>query len=98
MLGVEHRKTRSYTPKTNGMVERFNGRIQSEVLGITVSSHGNLETLLGGFNQAYNARRQRILTGRSPGMVVHERRSAAPELVNPRYMLPNDPSVLPNTL
>jgi hypothetical protein len=31
-------------------------------------------------------------------MVVHERRSAAPELVNPRYMLPNDPSVLPNTL
>src|SRR5215207_5241255 len=24
-LGVEHRKTRPYTPKTNGMVERFNG-------------------------------------------------------------------------
>jgi len=38
-LGVEHRKTRPYTPKTNGMVERFNGRIQSEVLGITVASH-----------------------------------------------------------
>ncbi|MGC8738392.1 MAG: integrase core domain-containing protein [Candidatus Hydrogenedens sp.] len=26
-LGVEHRLTRSYTPKTNGLVERFNGRI-----------------------------------------------------------------------
>ena len=38
-LGVEHRKTRPYTPKTNGMVERFNGRIQREVLGITVASH-----------------------------------------------------------
>jgi transposase len=34
-LGVEHRKTRPYTPRTNGMVERFNGRIQREVLGIT---------------------------------------------------------------
>src|SRR3954462_9348953 len=60
-LGVEHRKTRPYTPKTNGMVERFNGRIQREVLGITVASHRDLETLLHGFNQAYNARRQRVL-------------------------------------
>jgi transposase InsO family protein len=42
---VEHRKTRPYTPKTNGMVERFNGRIQREVLGITVASHRDLETL-----------------------------------------------------
>jgi transposase InsO family protein len=97
-LGVEHRKTRPYTPKTNGMVERFNGRIQSEVLGITVASHGDLETLLGGFNQAYNARRQRVLKGRSPEMVVHERLSAALELVNPRYKPPHDPSVLPNAL
>src|SRR5215213_4125902 len=97
-LGVEHRKTRPYTPKTNGMVERFNGRIQSEVLGITVASHGDLETLLEGFNQAYNARRQRVLKGRSPEMVVHERLSAAPELVNPCYKPPNNPSVLPNAL
>ena len=26
--GVKHRKTCPYTPKTNGMVERFNGRVQ----------------------------------------------------------------------
>src|SRR3712207_9405862 len=32
-LRVEHRKTRPYTPRTNGMVERFNGRVQREVLG-----------------------------------------------------------------
>jgi transposase InsO family protein len=97
-LGVEHRKTRPYTPKTNGMVERFNGRIQSEVLGIPVAGHRDLETLLGGFNQAYNARRQRVLKGRSPERVVHERLSAAPELVNPRHKPPNNPSVLPNAL
>ena len=38
-LGVEHRKTRPYTPRTNGMVERLNGRVQREVLGTTVASH-----------------------------------------------------------
>src|ERR671912_409462 len=75
-LRIEHRKTRPYTPRTNGMVERFNGRIQREVLGITVASHRDLETLLQGFNQAYNARRQRVLTGRSPDMLVRERLSA----------------------
>src|SRR3954452_10314597 len=26
-LGIEHRKTRPYTPRTDGMVERFNGRV-----------------------------------------------------------------------
>lgn len=62
-LGVAHRKTWPYTPRTNGMVERFNGRVQREVLGITIASHGDLETLLRGFNQAYNARRQRVLKG-----------------------------------
>jgi transposase InsO family protein len=61
-----HRKTRPYTPRTNGMVERFNGRVQREVLGITIYSHRELETVLAGFNVAYNARRQRVLKGRSP--------------------------------
>ena len=65
-LGVEHRKTKPYTPRTNGMVERFNGRVQREVLGITVASHRDLERLLEGFNSAYNARRQRVLDGRHP--------------------------------
>ena len=46
-------------------VERFNGRVQREVLGITINSHRDLETLLKGFNQAYNkapARAQGRLT------------------------------------
>jgi hypothetical protein len=38
------------------MVERFNGRIGSEVLGITIYFHRDLEQLLRGFNAAYNAR------------------------------------------
>src|SRR3712207_117703 len=62
-FGIEHRKTRPYTPRTNGMAERFNGRVQREVLGITVASHRDLERLLAGFNRAYNARRQRVSNG-----------------------------------
>jgi transposase InsO family protein len=84
-LGVEHRKTRPYTPKTNGMVERFNGRVQREVLGITVAGHRDLERLLVGFNQAYNARRQRVLDGRSPGEVVRERLEGCKDLANPDH-------------
>ena len=38
-LGAEYRHTRPRSPQTNGMVERFNGRVGSEVLGITIWSH-----------------------------------------------------------
>ena len=97
-LGVEHRKTRPYTPRTNGMVERFNGRVQREVLGITIASHGDLDTLLRGFNQAYNARRQRVLKGRSPETVVRERLRAAPARANRHHDPPFDPGSLPKAL
>src|SRR5436305_115329 len=97
-LGVEHRKTRPYTPRTNGMVERFNGRVQREVLGITVASHRDLERLLEGFNSAYNARRQRVLDGRSPEEVVRERLAQDRGLANPGYRPPSDPCVLPRAM
>src|SRR4051794_33615596 len=97
-LGVEHRKTRPYTPRTDGMVERFNGRVQREVLGITVASHRDLERLLAGFNQAYNARRQRVLGGRSPEEVVRERLAQDRGLANPGYRPPFDPCALPRAM
>lgn len=77
---IEHRATRPYTPKTNGMVERFNGRVQREVLGITIYSHQDLEILLTGFNVAYNGRRQRTLKGLSPEKVLHQRLKDKPAL------------------
>ena len=79
-LGAEYRHTKPRTPQTNGMVERFNGRIGSEVLGITVHCHRDLERLLRGFNAAYNARRQRVLDGKTPDQVAAERIEAEPEL------------------
>jgi transposase InsO family protein len=97
-LGVEHRKTRPYTPRTNGMVERFNGRVQREVLGITIHSHADLEILLQGFNQAYNTRRQRVLGGRSPETVARERLNAVPARANPAHHPPLHPGILPRAL
>ncbi len=46
--GVDRRRTRAYSPQTNGMVERFNGRIATEVLPINVAHHVDLEALLRG--------------------------------------------------
>ncbi len=96
--GVEHRKTRPYTPRTNGMVERFNGRVQREVLGITVAGHRDLERLLAGFSSAYNARRQRVLGGRSPDEVVREGLQQDTSLANPGYRPPSDPCALPKAM
>jgi hypothetical protein len=79
------------------VVERFNGRVQREVLGITLYSHQNLETLLAGFNVAYNSRRQRVLKGHSPDMVLRERLKAKPERAKP-VTKPPDPDALPRAL
>src|SRR3954464_15239558 len=97
-LGIEHRKTKPYTPRTDGMVERFNGRVQREVLGITVASHRDLERLLEGFSSAYNARRQRVLDGRSPDELVRERLAQERGLANPGYRPPSDQCVLPRAM
>src|SRR3954447_15837025 len=81
-LGAEYRHTKPYTPQTNGMGERFNGRVSSEVLAITLYSHRDLEPLLRGFNAAYNARPQRVLDGRTPDQVVAERLKAKRKLAS----------------
>ncbi len=82
-LGAQYRHTKPRTPQTNGMVERFNGRIASEVLAINVYSHRALEQLMRGFNTAYNARRQRVLVGRTPNQDVIEHFKAKPQRANP---------------
>ena len=42
-LGAQYRHIRPRMPQTNGMVERFNRRISSEVLGINIYSHRAME-------------------------------------------------------
>ena len=82
-LGAQYRHIRPRTPQTNGMVERFNGRIVSEVLSINITSHRALEQVLRGFNTVYNARRQRVLEGKTPNQVAAEHLKAEPRLANP---------------
>jgi len=70
---IDRRRTRAYSPQTNGMIERFNSHAATEVLSINVAHHTDLEILLLGFNKAYNHRRQRVLGGLSPTTKVTER-------------------------
>ena len=64
------------------------------MLGITIHSHRDLERLLAGFNQAYNARQQRVLGGMSPNQAVAERLRRGPSLANPGYYPPPNSCVL----
>ncbi len=76
---------------------RFNGRVQREVVGITIYSHQDLEILLAGFNLAYNGRRQRALKGLSPEMVLHQRLKDKPALARTAAKKA-DPAALDRTL
>jgi hypothetical protein len=65
--------------------------------GITLYSHADLEIVLRGFNLAYNGRRQRVLDGLSPEMVLRQRLEADPALANPTYRPPS-PSLIKRAL
>ena len=90
---MQHRKARPYTHKTSDMIERSNGRVQRQALGITLYSHSDLKIVLRGFNAAYNSRRQRVLNGLSPEIVLRQRLEAEPALANPTDKPPNRISI-----
>lgn len=75
--GIEHRLTQPYTPKTNGMVERFNRRLGEAIAGIprfrndtrrrgTFATHAERAAFLLDFVAAYNHTRLRCLGYRAP--------------------------------
>lgn len=53
-LGIEHRLTRPRTPQTNGMVERFNGRIEQVLRSHHFNSSEDLEKTLLRYVWLYN--------------------------------------------
>ena len=89
-----------FTPRrlVTSMAERFDGRVQREVLGVTAAGHRDLERLPPGLNPAYNARRQRVLDGRSLEEVVRERLARGQGLADPGYRPPFDPCALPKAM
>lgn len=53
-LGIEHRLTKPKTPQTNGMVERFNGRLAQVIRSHHFNSADDLESTLHRFAWLYN--------------------------------------------
>ncbi|MGU3422643.1 hypothetical protein [Methylobacterium sp. D54C] len=79
------------------MVERFNGRVRREVLGITHYGLAELEIVRRDFDVVDNGGRQRVLDCLSPGMVPRGCLNADPAPTNPTYSPPN-PSVMMRAL
>jgi transposase InsO family protein len=63
--GIAHRLTKPYTPKTNGMVERFNRLIKDNTLGkARYDSQQKLEADMLSWNGLYNLHRRHSSLGR----------------------------------
>jgi len=84
-LSIEHRLAPPRHPQTNGMVERFNGRI-AEVIGQTrFQSAAELEATLADYVHTYNHRiPQRALDHRSPIQALQTWQSTKPNLFKKR--------------
>lgn len=81
MLGIEHRLIKPRHPQTNGMVERFNGRI-SDILATTrFRSREDLQTTLQRYARLYNDHvPQRPLGHRTPRQAMEQWRKNHPEI------------------
>lgn len=80
-LGIEHRLSPPRHPQTNGMVERFNGRV-SEVMGQTrFTSAAELQATLTNYVKTYNHRiPQRALDHLSPVQALKKWQAEKPHL------------------
>jgi transposase InsO family protein len=84
-LGIEHRLTKPRTPQTNGMVERFNGRISDVLKTNRFDSREDLEQTLLRYVHLYNHQLpQSALDSKPPIMAMKEWHKTHPELFKKR--------------
>ena len=84
-LNIEHRLTRPRRPQTNGMVERFNGRIADVLRTHRFNSAEDLETTLLRYVKLYNHQLpQSALKGNSPIQAMKKWYADKPELFHKR--------------
>lgn len=84
-LGIEHRLAPPMRPQTNGMVERFNGRIEDVLQSHRFQSGEDLEQTLLRYVHLYNSQLpQSALKGRSPINALKDWQRQRPELFKKR--------------
>lgn len=80
-LGIEHRLTKPRTPQTNGMVERFNGRISDVLRGNHFESGDDLRQTLHRYVALYNAQLpQSALHSKTPEQTMRDWYVSHPQL------------------
>ena len=80
-LGIEHRLTRVRRPQTNGMVERFNGRIEQILHTHRFNSAHDLHSTLHRYVWLYNEHLpQKALAQRTPLQALKQWRTTHPHL------------------
>ena len=80
-FGIDHRLTKPRTPRTNGMVERFNGRIAEVLATRHYNSAQDLETTLHRYVLIYNEHLpQKALKHQSPMAAMEQWYSKKPDL------------------
>uniref|UniRef100_UPI001C560887 integrase core domain-containing protein n=1 Tax=Janthinobacterium sp. UMAB-56 TaxID=1365361 RepID=UPI001C560887 len=80
-LAIEHRLIPPRHPQTNGMVERFNGRISEVVNQTRFASRAELESTLRNYLKIYNHNiPQRALDNETPMQAMKKWQGKKPEL------------------
>jgi transposase InsO family protein len=78
-LGIEHRLTPPASPRTNGLVERFNGRIEAVLQGNHIRPGEDLETTLRRYALLTNQQRpQSALGSKSPLQAMRTGTNSSP--------------------